>query len=273
VILHPQHAGEARMKVRTNGIELHVEQRGAGAPALVFLHYWGGSSRTWSKVVDILAPTRQCVAVDFRGWGQSDAPAKGYGLADMAADIDGVIAALQLERYVLVGHSMGGKVAQLVASRRPPGLAGLVLVAPAPPPPLGIPAQARAMMATAYTSAESVAVAIDQTLAGRPLGPSDRQQVIVDSLRGAPQAQVAWPSSTSLEDISAEVAAINVPVVVIAGEIDKVETVAWLQTAMMPLLRDATLQVLPGVGHLSPLEAPQDVAGMIRIFVEQLDAV
>jgi hypothetical protein len=45
------------MTIEANGIELHVEQRGAGGPALVFLHYWGGSSRTWQHVVDALRPT------------------------------------------------------------------------------------------------------------------------------------------------------------------------------------------------------------------------
>jgi 3-oxoadipate enol-lactonase len=54
-----------------------------------------------------------------------------------------VILELNLKRYVLVGHSMGGKIAQLMASRRPTGLAGLVLVAPSPPSPMALPLQAR----------------------------------------------------------------------------------------------------------------------------------
>jgi pimeloyl-ACP methyl ester carboxylesterase len=91
-----------------------------------------GSSRTWKHVTDKLAPNFHTIAIDHRGWGASDAPADGYDLKELAADAEGVIQELNLKRYVLVGHSMGGKVAQLMASRRPTGLAGLVLVAPSP---------------------------------------------------------------------------------------------------------------------------------------------
>lgn len=100
------------MKVASNGVSLHVEDLGQGDPSLVFLHYWGGSSRTWRHAIAKLAPSFHTVAIDLRGWGQSEAAAEGYGLADLAADVGGVIAELNLSRYVLVGHSMGGKIAQ-----------------------------------------------------------------------------------------------------------------------------------------------------------------
>src|SRR4051794_41017534 len=107
------------MKTTSNGIGIHVEEQGSGDLALVFLHYWGGSSRTWKHVTTPLAKSYRTIAVDHRGWGESDAPAAGYSLADHADDVAGVIDALRLRRYILVGHSMGGKVAQLLASRRP----------------------------------------------------------------------------------------------------------------------------------------------------------
>ena len=67
---------------------------------------------------------------------ECEADADDYRIADLAADAEGVIETLGLQRYVLVGHSMGGKFAQLIASRRPRGLEGLVLVAPSPPSPM-----------------------------------------------------------------------------------------------------------------------------------------
>jgi 3-oxoadipate enol-lactonase len=76
---------------------------------------------------------------DQRGWGDSIATDGRYDLATMADDVQGVVEALGLHRYVLVGHSMGGKVAQTVAARRPASLLGLVLVAPAPPTPMPVP--------------------------------------------------------------------------------------------------------------------------------------
>ena len=259
------------MKVASNGIQINVEEQGSGEPALVFLHYWGGSARTWRHVTSKLSSTYRTLAADHRGWGESEAPATGYALADLADDVLGVIQALDLKRYVLVGHSMGGKVAQLIAAQRPDGLAGLVLVAPAPPTPIALPQVAREMMAGAYDSPASIEATLDRVLAGKPLSPGDRAQVIADSLRGAPQAKKAWPASTSLEDISGMVGKIDCPTLVISGEFDRVDTPEVLKAELMPRIPHATLHVLPGMGHLSPLEAPDQLSDLISSFIEGLD--
>jgi pimeloyl-ACP methyl ester carboxylesterase len=145
------------MKIASNGICIKVEEQGSGDLALVFLHYWGGSSRTWHKVIAALPKTYLTFAIDHRGWGESDAPASAYGLADLADDAQGVIEALELKQYILIGHSMGGKVAQLVGSRRPDGLVGLVLVAPSPPQPMAMPPEVRETMAGAIQRARASA--------------------------------------------------------------------------------------------------------------------
>lgn len=256
------------MKIASNGIRIHVEERGSGDLALVFLHYWGGSSRTWRHVVEALPTTFRTIAIDHRGWGESDAPASGYSLADLAGDAQGVIEAQRLRRYILVGHSMGGKVAQLMASRRPQGLVGLVLVAPSPPPPMAIPPEAREAMLGAYATRESVGATIDQVLTAKAPSPKDREQVIEDSLRGAPQAKAAWPQFISQEDITREVATIDVPTIVIAGELDRVDSVGVLKAELLPRIPRAMLHVLPGTGHLSPLESAQKLARLIGDFAE-----
>jgi pimeloyl-ACP methyl ester carboxylesterase len=251
----------------SNGIGLHVEQRGAGTPALVFLHYWGGSSRSWRHVVDLLAPEFRTVAIDHRGWGRSEAPESGgYALADLAGDAQAVIATLDLERYILVGHSMGGKVAQLMASCRPRGLAGLALVAPSPPSPLNLPVPVRQGMVRAYDTRESIIATVDQVLAPGGLDPDDLETVIVDSLAGAPAAKEAWPLSASQEDITAAVADISVPVIVISGELDRVDPPEVLRRELLPHIPQAQLHVLPHRGHLLPFEAPYDIADLVKAF-------
>lgn len=258
------------MKIAANGIAVQVEEQGTGDLSLVFLHYYGGSSRTWKHVVTTLVPDFHTVVIDHRGWGKSDAPATGYGLADLSADAEGVIAALKLRRYVLIGHSMGGKVAQLMAAQRPAGLAGLILVAPAAPTPMIMPAQAREMLAGAYATQETVEAAIDNVLTAKPLSAADRAQVIEDSLRGAPPAKIAWPRFTSLEDIAARVGNINVPTLVIAGELDRVDPPIRLQVELLPRIPQAVMRVLPGTGHLSMLESSDTVAALIAEFCDGL---
>ena len=254
------------MRIESNGIRIHVEELGSGDPALVFLHYYGGSSRTWKYVTAPLAKSYRTVAIDHRGWGESDAPIVGYSLANHTDDAVGVIDALGLRRYILVGHSMGGKVAQRLASRQPKGLTGLVLVGSSMPKPLVVSAEMRARMLTAYKTRENVEMAIDQVLTAKPLNSADREQVIADSLRGAPQAKEAWPVSSSQEDISDAVSAISAPTLVIACELDRVDSVETTKAELLSRIPGAVLHVVPGTGHLSPLESPADLVRLIDQF-------
>ncbi|WP_322012866.1 alpha/beta fold hydrolase [Paraburkholderia sp. J12] len=260
------------MHIRTNGPTIHVSEQGEGDLALVFLHYWGGSSRTWDGVMGELSNDYRTLATDHRGWGESEAPTQGYAIADLANDAQNVIEALSLQRYVLVGHSMGGKVAQCLASRRPAGLAGVVLVAPSPPSPMALPEEQRAAMAASYASRESIEWVLDNVLTANPLTPAQREQVVADGLRGAPQAKAAWPNAAMLEDISGEVASIAVPVMVVAGEKDQVDPVETLQKGLLPRIAGARLHVLADVGHLPPLEAPVVLATLIGQFVRELES-
>jgi len=188
-------------------------------------------------------------------------------LSDLADDVLAVVDALALESYILVGHSMGGKAAQLAASRRPRGLRGLVLVAPAPPTPLALPLEARQGMVHAYDSRESIVATVQQVLAPDGLSDGDLDTVIADSLAGALQAKSAWPLATSKEDITADMRKIDVPVIVISGEHDRVDPPEVLLRELLPRIPQAKLMVLPGVGHLLPLEAPADLAHVIKAFV------
>ncbi len=113
------------MKIAVETLSLNVLESGSGEPALLFQHYWGGSARTWNRVIEQLCSTFRCIAYDQRGWGESDAPADGYAISDLAGDAAALVRALGLKRYVLVGHSKGGKVAQFLAAQRPIGLHSL----------------------------------------------------------------------------------------------------------------------------------------------------
>ena len=184
------------MKVSAGSVSLNVVATGAGNPTLLFLHYWGGSARTWEKVIDVLQREYRCVAYDQRGWGSSDAPVTGYELKDLAEDASALIAAMGLQRYALVGHSMGGKVAQLLASYRPTGLEALILVAPASPLPQHIPDDAREAQIHAYDSRETALGAADFLTIRKP-DDETLERLVQDSLSGSPGAKHAWPASVA----------------------------------------------------------------------------
>jgi pimeloyl-ACP methyl ester carboxylesterase len=251
-------------------MDLNIKISGNGATTLLYLHYWGGSARTWQPVIGALPGDYRHVAVDLRGWGDSGKPDDGYRLADMADDVRGAIDALAPERCVLVGHSMGGKLAQYLAADHPAGLRGLVLVAPSPPLPLPLDTAQRDAMVHAYDDAVSIAATLDHVLAAGPLPHALRSQVVEDSLRGAPAAKRAWPHGAMAEDITDRARRIAVPVTVVSGELDRVDPPAALLTHLLPFIPHAVLETVAGRGHLLPLEAPQAVAHAIRRFVDDL---
>jgi len=243
-------------------VDLARTDRGRGSPAFVFLHYYAGSSRAWDAVVAPLAPERRCVAVDLRGFGDSPAPTAGYAVGDSADDVAALVAALGLERYVLVGHSMGGKIAMALAARRPPGLAGLVLVAPSPPTPEPMPEATRAHLLATYGDRAS-AVDTARTITKRPLAPAAFDQVVADDLRTSRPAWDAWLREGTREDIAAAMPRVDVPTLVVAGGEDPVMHRDMLEREVRGRIAGARMAVIPGVGHLSPYEAPAELAALV----------
>jgi 3-oxoadipate enol-lactonase len=237
---------------------------------LLFIHYWGGSARTWKAVVSRLSKDFRCVAYDQRGWGSSDAPPDGYSIGDLALDAEQIINALKIKRYVLVGHSMGGKVAQFLASRQPRGLEGLVLVAPAPPTPQNIPESARQQQLHAYDNRENAMQALAFLTARMP--SSDLQeQIVSDNLAGSLPAKLAWPTSSAYEDISPYVNSIAVRTLVAAGEQDRQDPLEQHRREVLPHIPGAKLHVIAQSGHLVPIDQPEELAGVIRNFVLAID--
>jgi pimeloyl-ACP methyl ester carboxylesterase len=255
------------VKRKLNGIQLNVRDEGQGEPALLFMHYWGGSSRTWDHVIERIKSDFRCVAYDQRGWGESDKPETGYSMQDLANDAEGLIRSLGLTRYVLIGHSMGGKAAQLLASKRPEGMEALILVATAPPTPINLTEAERTQRIQAYQQREAMEFLIPNVLTAVPLSAQIRQQIIEDTLKGATPAKYAWPEKGLLEDISSAVRDIRVPTLVLAGENDQVEKIEVLERELLPNISTARMTIIPETGHLSPLEVPERIASEIRAFL------
>ena len=257
--------------IETTGAKLTVRDTGAGDVALIFLHYWGGSARTWDPVVACLPASVRSVALNQRGWGGSVVADDRHDLDALADDVLAVTEALSIRRFILVGHSMGGKVAQILAGGRPSGLEGLVLAAPAPPTPMRIPEEVRAGMLASYQSREGVLQALGM-LAGSPLPHALREQVIADTLRGEAGAKRAWPDQGMTQDVSAGLEGFTLPVDILIGEHDHIEREAVLRPALSRLLPQAVFTIVPGAGHLLPLEAPEAIALACERMLSALSA-
>jgi pyruvate dehydrogenase E2 component (dihydrolipoamide acetyltransferase) len=110
---------------------LRVVVTGSGdATPVLFAHSFAGSSAQWAPQLDHANAARRAVALDFHGHGRSEArPRAPFDVPSFAADIDAAANQLDLPRFVLVGHSLGGAAAIAYAGDHPERVAGLALVA------------------------------------------------------------------------------------------------------------------------------------------------
>ena len=225
------------------------------APAILLLHGFATSGAIWRDVVAGL-PGRRCVAPDLRGFGAAEPPPDGWELEDWVDEAASFAAGLG--PFVLAGHSMGGKVATLVAARRPPGLQRLVLVAPSPPVPEPIPDRAAMLAARGdRAAAEDTARMVSHRAAH---DPDVRDALVDDSLRTSRAAWVWWVQRGSRADVTAEAARITAPTLLLAAADDTNIPAPFLAEHALPHLPGARMAVLPGSRHLVPLDAPAALA-------------
>lgn len=229
-------------------------------PTYLALHYWAGSGREFDQLRALLPAGTQLLAPDLPGFGQQAAPSGfDYSVNSYADWVAAFASEQQLTDYVLIGHSMGGKIALALAARQPAGLRGLVLLSPSPPTPEPISDAGRAASLAAYgkrEEAEQTFVKITNRLVSKAI----HQEIVTDNLRTSHAAWDAWLNSGSKEDISALMPAIQVPCQLLVGEADRAIPLAAQRAQTLPLLPAGTpLTVVLGAGHLLPLEAPHDL--------------
>jgi pimeloyl-ACP methyl ester carboxylesterase len=113
-----------------NGVRLHYTRTGGNKPPLVIVHGVTDIGMGWSRVARALEQDYDVIMYDRRGHGFSEAPDSGYTFQHHAADLAAFIAALDLERPRVIGHSAGAAAATLAAANHPNLMACLVLVDP-----------------------------------------------------------------------------------------------------------------------------------------------
>lgn len=114
----------------TNSINMHYIRTGGDKPPLILLHGLMTNGACWTGLAHVLEKDYDVIMPDARGHGKSGVPDYGYRYEDHANDIAGLINALRLPPPVLLGHSMGGMTAAVLASRKPNPLRGLILADP-----------------------------------------------------------------------------------------------------------------------------------------------
>lgn len=221
--------------VQSNGITLHYTDTGGTGRPVVLIHGWPLSGDSWSEQIPVLADAGyRVLAYDRRGFGASDKPAEGYDYDTMSADLAGLLEALDLDDVTLVGFSMGGgEVARYVGTHGTGRLHSVVFAAAVPPFLLktddnpdggladadvqgmidGVTADREGFLDTFTTGFFSV----DGELA---VSESQRQQAIELEKPALDAALAGCIDAFGRTDFRADLAAIDVPTLVIHGDSD-----------------------------------------------------
>jgi pimeloyl-ACP methyl ester carboxylesterase len=231
-------------------------------PTLVLLHAFGASAKAWDGVIEHLGGRFEIVALNLPGFGGAADDLHAGSVHDYAAWVNKEIARRDLHRFVLVGWSMGAKIALACALRRPNGLQGLILVAPSPPGPEPMTADARQAERDAFGDPSAARRALRQ-VASADFGGEALEAAVADRMAASRSAWDFWLDVGSREDLTQAVEGLDLPILVITGDQDEHLGPAAAAQHVTPQLPDVTHRVVAGSGHLIPYETPAALAAEI----------
>ena len=128
-MLNPQAQADMawpRMARSADGVPISCEVQGAGEPTLVFVHGWSCDGRYWRKQVSHFSENYRVVVIDLAGHGHSGLGRKDYTMSAFGEDVRAVVAQVNAEQVILIGHSMGGPVSVAAASMMPDKVIGII---------------------------------------------------------------------------------------------------------------------------------------------------
>lgn len=256
--------GTARL---ATGPRLHyAEQGGPAGEAILFLHGWPDSWFSFSRVLPLLPPRLRAFAVDQRGFGDSDRPAAGYGIADLADDAAAFLDAVGVARATVVGHSFGTFVARRLCVAHPARVARLVLIDSAVSPANPVTRQVQASL-PALEDPVPVAFAreFQQGTVYLPVPEAFFERIVAESVKlPARLWRTLFDNLLAFED-AAELRGIAVPTLLLWGEHDALFS-RGDQDRLAALIPGARLRVYAETGHCPNWERPERVAADLVEF-------
>lgn len=251
-----------------DGTAIAYEARGRGEPALVFVHGWCCDRWSFHRQLDEFARDHLVVALDLGGHGASGRQRRSdWSLPTLAGDVQAVVERLDLERVVLVGHSMGGPVALLAAARMRGRVLGVVGIETLHDPDLRLTPEMAEAQAARFEAdfPRTMADAVRGMWGPASDGPT--VAALTERAGGTDQAAAlaivrAWPEV----DFGRIVARAGVPIRLINAA--RPET----RSERLRELGDVAVTIMPGVGHYPMLQRPRELSAHLRAAIASIVA-
>ena len=249
--------------IEYNGVTMAYDVEGQGSP-VILMHGWGCNSSTVASIASIALEKHRVYNVDFPGFGKSTEPSSTWGVEEYTRIIEQLCAAESISNPILIGHSFGGRVAILFASRN--SVSKVVLVDAAGVKP-------RRPLKYYY---KVYSFKLMKRLAPIFIGKKKAKEMIDRrrSRRGSADYNAASPAMRAIlskvvnEDLCHVMPLIKAPTLLIWGENDTATPLSDAKK-MSRLIPDAGLVSFTGAGHYSFLDQPVRFAAVLRNFINQ----
>jgi pimeloyl-ACP methyl ester carboxylesterase len=265
-------------KARVNGIELYYEVHGEGKP-LVLISGLGYPLWQWHRMVPFLAEHFKVITFDNRGVGQSDKPAGPYTAQMLAADTVGLLDVLNIEKAIVMGHSMGGFIAQAIALDFPQRVDKLILCSTNFGGPHHEPVTPEAMKVLTDVTSDALTRFKNGLVVSTAPGWAEKNPAMIEEWvkwrvanpiePGLYQSQLAiglglLPEAAAFES---KLPAVKIPTLILFGEHDKVVPPANAELLSKQILNSQVV-IFPDAGHFFPIEIPEAASHAVLDFAK-----
>lgn len=265
--------------INVNGVNLFYKESGSGPETIVFSHGFLMDHSMFEPQRAAFEKQYRVIAYDHRAQGQSEDPGRGYDMSTVADDAAILIRSLKAAPCHFAGLSMGGFVGMRLAARHPDLIRTLTLMnttAMKEKLPNRIKYAFLAQMVKMFSPAPFTAIAVKE-LFGKTTRTSPERSAMLQEwtarLRTRPRsvAYTLQAISNRREFRAKEMAAIQCPTLIIAGEDDKAQP-PRNSASLFTGIRGARMINIPGAGHSSSLEQPEAVIAAMREFLQSAAA-
>jgi pimeloyl-ACP methyl ester carboxylesterase len=261
---------QVRRELVVDGTKISYRVIGDGQHTALLVHGWMVDGGAWDWMLEAIDGSGyRFVVPDLRGTGASDKPATGYTLARYADDLLAILHKEAPSKAVVVGHSMGGQLAQLVATRAPGKVAALAALCSVPADGMQLPPDAAGLFRTAGGDRGKLGTILG--LACKDIS-TEAKEKLLDGAMAIPPACIAeafdaWTGGGFADKLGA----IEAPTLVLGSE-DPFLPPDFLREKIVKPIRRARLAVLPGAGHYVQVERARETAAVLDAFLAGLGA-
>ncbi|MFQ5999697.1 MAG: alpha/beta fold hydrolase [Candidatus Bathyarchaeia archaeon] len=258
-------------RVKVNGVNIFYEITGEG-PALALLHGWTGNHKLWKEQVPVFSKNYTVIMVDHRGHGESDKPRTGYSIQVFADDLHRVLDKLGISKTFIVGHSMGGMIAQKFYLSYPDKVRALILADTTSHGTGGTISFEEAGVLVQTLGFQS---AVEQFFAETFFAEGTSEEIInwaKSEVLKTPQYVVEeGAKAMSQFDTTDRLSEIEVPTLIIHGDQDLAISVEKAKT-LHEKIPNSKLKIIRGSGHFILLEKPDEFNKIVLEFLSKLES-